>query len=420
MADGGVMSASTAIARRSAVIAPSRLRAASVTAGRLAGVSIVIPCRDDEETAVAAVLNAAEAGALIADEHEIIVVDDASADASADRVAGLMRAGTPVKLLLHASRKGYAQALRTGVEAARHPWVVLADAAFELDLRQLEHFLVFSADHDLLLGRRTLRHASMAARANAAIWDRLVARATGAPAHDVDCPLKLVRRELLERVAAARPAIASAELLLAVRELGARVVEVPVHESTRLAGAARSGMSPRIRLRTIMALMRVARVRERAADRVDVGGASRGRPLAGVVVVTGSALAGVGWLYLLTKTAATAEGPRLGGALPLQQLAGGASQPVSRIVLAWLPAGALGGAALSALRAGRRPAFAVGGLTGATLLLTGAASDAIANSDPFTSRLAPQLVHPGLLAAVALATAGAAAVTRSRRKRGRR
>lgn len=415
------MSTSTAIATRITLPVPSRLPAASVPAERLAGVSIVVACRDDEQTAVAAVVNAAAAGALIADEHEVIVVDDASADSGPDRVAALIREGTPVKLLLHASRKGHAEALRTGIEAARHPWVVLADAAFELDLRQLEDFLVFSGDHDLLLGRRTLRHASMTARANAAIWNRLVARATGTTAHDVDCPLKLVRRDLLERAAEARPpAIAAAELLLAARELGSRVIEIPVHETTTVPGAARSGLSPRVRLRTIRALMRAARARERAADPVGVGGVSAARLLAGGVVVTGSALAGVGWLYLLTKTAATAEGPRLGGALPLQQLAGDAGQPVSRIVLAWLPAGALGATALSALRAARRPALTVGALTGATLLLTGAASDAIANSDPFASRLAPQLGRPGLLAAVGLATAGAAAVARSRQKSGKR
>jgi hypothetical protein len=42
------------------------------------------------------------------------------------------------------------------------------------------------------------------------------------------------------------------------------------------------------------------------------------------------------------------------------------------------------------------------------LVLTGATSDAVANSERFTSHVLPQFTRPGLWAAIVLMTAGAA------------
>src|SRR4051812_25654475 len=70
-------------------------------------------------------------------------------------------------------------------------------------------------------------------------------------------------------------------------------------------------------------------------------------------------LAAFGWLYVLRRSGAIAAGPELPDALPLQRLAGGAAQPLSRVVLAWLPAGVVAGLALKWTGLGRR-----GGLAG--------------------------------------------------------
>jgi hypothetical protein len=133
-------------------------------------------------------------------------------------------------------------------------------------------------------------------------------------------------------------------------------------------------------------------------------------------------LGGTGWLYLLRDVGVLNAGPRVRGALPLQQLAGGDAQPLLRVALAWLPAGVVAGLALARLtRLGAAGRAAVVAVTAAVLLAAaGAAEDAAAISDPIPSHLSAQLGRPGNWAAVVLLVMGSllAGRRRSSRRRG--
>ena len=142
-------------------------------------------------------------------------------------------------------------------------------------------------------------------------------------------------------------------------------------------------------------------------------GITRSRSAAAAAAILFAGVAAVGWLYLLRHVGALDIGPRLRGALPLEQLAGSDSQPFLRMAAAWLPAGAVIGVALAGRSAFARSATAAA-VTCAILLLSGAASDAVANATPVLSRLLPQLALPALWAAVALAAAAAALSGRRR------
>ena len=56
-------------------------------------------------------------------EYEIIVVDDASEDATYSRLRDLRRDFSRLRVLRHAQNSGQSAALLTGVRAARAPWV---------------------------------------------------------------------------------------------------------------------------------------------------------------------------------------------------------------------------------------------------------------------------------------------------------
>jgi hypothetical protein len=136
------------------------------------------------------------------------------------------------------------------------------------------------------------------------------------------------------------------------------------------------------------------------------------RGAAAGAIVAASVAAGVGVLYLLRGADVLGFGPPVRGALPLQQLAGGAAQPLSRLALAWVPAGLVAGLALgrlTQLRAAARLAVAAG-ISAVMLLAAGAVSDAVAVSDPVRTHLSAQLTRAGTLVAVGLFV-GAALVT---------
>jgi hypothetical protein len=84
-----------------------------------------------------------------------------------------------------------------------------------------------------------------------------------------------------------------------------------------------------------------------------------GRAVATAMIVLAGLLVGTGWLYVLRALHWFGIGPRIGDSLPLLQLAAFDGQPLLRVLVAWLLAGALTGVALSATPPWRRAAPAL-------------------------------------------------------------
>jgi sulfite exporter TauE/SafE len=134
------------------------------------------------------------------------------------------------------------------------------------------------------------------------------------------------------------------------------------------------------------------------------------RPAAALGVAIGGTAAGIGWLYLLRDAAALDAGPSVREALPLQRLAGGAAQPLLRLVIAWLPAGLIAGVLLAAAGYRRRAvrAAVMFALTLVLLLALGAMADAVTASERLGDHLTAQPGRAATWLAAALVAAGAA------------
>jgi hypothetical protein len=111
-----------------------------------------------------------------------------------------------------------------------------------------------------------------------------------------------------------------------------------------------------------------------------------------------SVCAGMGWLYLLRQAGVLDAGPKLAGALPLEQLARGDDQSLARVAVAFLPAGVAAGLGLAWATGWGLLArsLTVGGLGLVLLVVTGAVSDAVAVNETVFSKLAGQFSHAGL------------------------
>jgi hypothetical protein len=121
-------------------------------------------------------------------------------------------------------------------------------------------------------------------------------------------------------------------------------------------------------------------------------------------------VAGVGLLYLLRNAGIADIGPHAAGALPLQQLDGTDGQPLMRMALAWLPVGIASGAVVATFaRSSRALALAVVAVVAAAVLvLSAAASDAIANNEPFRTDLTTPLGAAGVWVSLGLLVIGVA------------
>jgi glycosyltransferase involved in cell wall biosynthesis len=233
---------------------PSPRRRAPGSGRLLEGLSVVLPCFNEDENVEAAVADAIAAARLASEHYEVLVVDDGSADDTARVVGPLVAADRAVRLLVHPINLGYGAALKTGIEAARMPWVLLTDSDLQFDLTEIESFLPYAESSDLVMGYRIDRKDPFTRRANAKAWNWLVRLLLRVPVRDVDCAFKLIRRDLLSELElVSSGATISPELIARSSQLGATITEIGVHHKPRVAGK-QSGANPRVVFRAFREL----------------------------------------------------------------------------------------------------------------------------------------------------------------------
>ncbi len=216
--------------------------------------SLVLPAWNEEETIDQAIAEAETALQDVVADYEIIVVDDGSADGTAEIVARRAAVDPRVRLVRHPHNRGYGAALRTGFEAARHDLVAFTDADCQFDLHELAYVLPLTARYDIACGYRIDRQDSPLRCFTSWGYNTLIQGLLGSPVRDIDCALKVFHREPLRAILPESPRFfANTEMLVKARDLGLSVVEVGVHHRPRSAG--QSTVSPRDIPRTLSSLL---------------------------------------------------------------------------------------------------------------------------------------------------------------------
>ncbi|HKB41234.1 MAG TPA: glycosyltransferase [Gemmataceae bacterium] len=199
--------------------------------------SLVLPAWNEEETIARAVGEATAALSAITQDYEIIVVNDGSSDGTADIVRAAAAADPRVRLVEHPRNLGYGAALRTGFQAATMDLVAFTDADCQFDLGELAYVLPLTRHYDVTCGYRIDRQDPAHRRFFSWGYNTLVKLLMGSPVHDLDCALKVFRREQLPAILPeCNNFFVNTEMLTRARQLGLSVVEVGVHHRPRAAG----------------------------------------------------------------------------------------------------------------------------------------------------------------------------------------
>lgn len=152
--------------------------------------SLVIPAFN-EENAIAATIETARSvlDAKYGDGYEIVVVDDGSSDATADRAE---KAGA--RVIRHPHNSGYGNALKSGIRAAAHDTIVISDADGTYPLEDIPKLVEkFEAGFDMVVGARGGKyyHGSIFRRPMRAILRFLVEWTAGRQIPDINSGLRV-------------------------------------------------------------------------------------------------------------------------------------------------------------------------------------------------------------------------------------
>ena len=159
-------------------------------------VSIVVPVHNEEGSVAELVREIGLAFAGV--EHEILFIDDASADATPAALVALMERTPQLRVLRHARNAGQSRAIRTGVQAARAPIIVTLDGDGQNDPAdgpRLARRLQESSGLALIGGRRVKRRDAASKRWASHLANGIRKRLLADHADDTACGLKAFRRD---------------------------------------------------------------------------------------------------------------------------------------------------------------------------------------------------------------------------------
>jgi glycosyltransferase involved in cell wall biosynthesis len=181
-----------------------------------------------------------EIAPLVDGSLEVLIVDDGSSDRTPG-LADALAAGDPRVRVHHQPNRGYGGAVKAGFGNARGELICFSDGDLQFDLREMSRLLDRLGEGGAALGgvigyrikRRDPFHRLFIAKT----YNTIVSVAFGLRVRDIDCAMKLFRREVFDglRLDAEGPFL-SAELLIKLRARRVRLTQVGVNHFPRAAG----------------------------------------------------------------------------------------------------------------------------------------------------------------------------------------
>ena len=245
----------------------------------LSSLTLVLPVHNEADNLTWLLPHAAEVLPGLATRFDLVIVDDGSTDESGALATDLaQKLGIPLRVVRHEQKSGYGITVGDGLRVARGDYVAFTDADGQFEIGDLALLAPLLERADLATGWRQKRQDARAREVVSWVFNTLVAVLYRLPYRDVDCALKLMRREVLESLTLeARSALINAELYYKARYAGWRIAQVAVPHHPRVAGR-RSGARPRAIARAIKELFVFRLTIRRSLPRRHAAGAPRREP----------------------------------------------------------------------------------------------------------------------------------------------
>jgi len=171
---------------------------------------------------------------------EVLVVDDGSADRTAEVAASFQDRIQNLRVLMNGENRGKGYSVRHGMQEARGEYVLFTDADLSAPIEESDKLLSALRQYDVAIGSRALNrdlidvHESLFREFAGIIFNRIVRIVLWLPFVDTQCGFKAFRREscriIFEQQRIERFGF-DPELLYLARHHGLKATEIPVRWS---------------------------------------------------------------------------------------------------------------------------------------------------------------------------------------------
>jgi len=203
--------------------------------------SVFFPTYNEEANIGSTVLKAKKVLEEIAQEWEILIINDGSQDKTGEIAAMLAEKDPRVRVITHPSNRGYGASLKSGFYNSRHPWIAFTDSDGQFDFSEITSFIETQKREsaDLVIGYYKKRQVSKFKMLTSRMWELAVIVLFGLKVHDIDCGFKLISKKVIDsipKLQSERGAFISSEFLIKAKKSGFKIVEIGVTHLPRLAG----------------------------------------------------------------------------------------------------------------------------------------------------------------------------------------
>lgn len=181
-------------------------------------------------------------------DYELLVVDDASTDATGSIARGLAAGDSHIRVIHHSSNRKLGGTLKTGFANAKGELVLYTDADLPFDLAEVRKAcrLLRYYHADIVSAYRLDRTAEGPRRTfYSFVYNLAVRAAFGMRVRDVNFAFKLCRRRIFEHVTLkSEGSFLDVELLVRAHRLGYRIVQFGVDYFPRTRGVSKLSSAP--------------------------------------------------------------------------------------------------------------------------------------------------------------------------------
>ncbi|MEK7063939.1 MAG: glycosyltransferase family 2 protein [Patescibacteria group bacterium] len=203
--------------------------------------STFLPCYNEAENLGKTARNVLTNLKRVAEKYELIIVNDGSRDNTQHVAQELAAKDQNIRIINHPVNRGYGAAFKSGLYAAKYPWISFIDADGQFDFSEIDQFIKIQkeTEADLVIGYYRHRQVLFVRKLNTFAWQTVVFLLFGLKVRDIDCGFKLISKKIVDtipKLESGRGAFISSEFLIKAKKIGYKIIEIPVHHYPRLKG----------------------------------------------------------------------------------------------------------------------------------------------------------------------------------------